>query len=207
MLYFLPGTLTPIIIGLVVMILVNKEVTVSGLEKTTSLENSTATRTTFRSNPEKGLSPEAVQIMLKDKGLFDSRRNSSGHGFSHRLEVQSEGLIIYDHASGLRWQQSGSRDTMSYESTKAYISKLNREHFAGYNDWRLPTLEEAVSLMRPTKENGDLHIDPVFDPGQTRVWTSDFRKDAMAWVVRFDSGYCDYTYTDNNIKYYVRALR
>ncbi len=207
LLYLLPGILIPIIIGLAVITRINKEVILSGLEITTNPEDLTVIKTTLRYKPEKGLSPETVQTMLKNQGLFDSRKNSSGPGFSHRFEVRNGGMVVYDHASGLMWQQSGSRDDMNYERTKNYISGLNHEQFAGYNDWRLPTLEEAMSLMEPTKKNGNLHIDPLFDPCQVRIWTSDFRKGPMAWVVRFDSGYCDYAYTDNNIKYSVRALR
>lgn len=203
-LYFLPGFFIPVIIGLVIMI---QEVAVSGSVKTSGLENSTITKTIFRGKPEMGLSPEAVQTMLKDKGLFDSRKNSSSPGFPSRFELQNGGIVVYDHASGLMWHQSGSRDDMNYENTRNYISRLNHEQFAGYNDWRLPTLEEAMSLMEPAKKNGGLYIDQVFDPRQMRIWTSDFRKDSMAWVVRFDSGYCDYTYTDNNIKYHARAVR
>jgi len=96
---------------------------------------------------------------------------------------------------------------MNYERAKNYISELNHEQFAGYNDWRLPTLEEAMSLMEPTQKNSNLHIDQIFDPCQVRIWTSDFRRDSMSWVVRFDAGYCDYVYNDSNNNYFVRAVR
>lgn len=207
LLYVLPGILTPIVIGLFIMTIVNKEASVSRLKMTVNPENSTIVRAKFRDKPEKGLSPETVQIMLKDKGLFDSRKDSSSPGFSHEFEVQNGGMIVYDHASGLMWQQSGSQGDMNYEKAKDSISKLNQEQFVGYNDWRLPTLEEAMSLMEPAIKNGGLYIDPVFDPCQVRIWTSDFRKDSMVWVVRFDSGYCDYAYNDGNINYSVRAVR
>lgn len=205
--YLLPGILIPIIIGLVVMIIVYNKMIVFRLKRTANPENSTIMKTTFRNKPEKGLSPETVQIMLKDKGLFDSRKNSSVPGFSHEFQVQNGGTVVYDHASGLLWQQSGSHEDMNYEETKNYISRLNHEQFAGYHDWRLPTLEEAMSLMEPTKKNGDLHIDQIFDPCQVRIWTSDFRRDSMSWIVRFDFGYCDYVYNDGNINYSVRAVR
>lgn len=116
-------------------------------------------------------------------------------------------VAVYDHISGLIWQQAGSLREMNYRDAKNYISAMNKERFAGYHDWRLPTLEEAISLVEPAKKDGGLHINPVFDPCQKRVWTSDFRKDGMVWVVWFDSGFSDYAYTDNNISHYVRAVR
>lgn len=128
-------------------------------------------------------------------------------GFSHHYEIQKDGKIVYDHASGLMWQRAGSQHEMNYRDAQDFVAALNKGRFAGYHDWRLPTLEEAVSFVESEKKNGDLHIDPVFDPCQKRVWTSDLRKGGMAWTVWFDSGFCDYAYVDNNIRHYVRAVR
>ena len=190
----LPMVFVPLIAGLVVITIVNKAACVSRLEKTANHENSTIVKTTLRDKTEKGLPPETVQIMLRNKAIFDSRRNPSAPGISHKYETQSGGTVVYDHPSGLRWQQSGSQSDMNYERAKNYVSELNHEQFAGYNDWRLPTLEEAMSLVESTQKNSDLHIDQIFDPCQMRIWTSDFRRDSMSWVVRFDAGYCDYVY-------------
>jgi hypothetical protein len=30
---------------------------------------------------------------------------------------------------------------MIYKDAKDYIAELNNKHFAGYNDWRLPTVD------------------------------------------------------------------
>jgi hypothetical protein len=199
--------LIPLVAGLVIMTIVNKEAGVSRPEKAANHENSTIIKKTFRFKPEGRLSPETVQIMLRNKGIFDSRRNSFGTGFSHEYEAQNGGTVVYDRATGLMWQQSGSKNDMNYERAKNYISELNHEQFAGYTDWRLPTLEEAMSLMESTQKNCNLHIGTVFDPRQVRIWTSDFRRDSMSWVVRFDSGYCDYVYNDSNNNYSVRAVR
>lgn len=203
----LPMVLIPLVAGLVVITMVNKEAGVSRPEKAANHENSTIIKKTFRSKPEGGLSPETVQIMLKDNDLFDSRRNSVGAGISHKYEAQNGGMVVCNFATGLTWQQSGSQSDMNYERVNNYISRLNHEQFAGYNDWRLPTLEEAMSLMEPPQKNNNLHIDQIFNPCQVRIWTSDFRRDSMSWVVRFDAGYCDYVYNDSNNNYSVRAVR
>ena len=204
---FVPGVLFPITIGWGAISIVHNKAAVSESKRTAHLVYASATGTVLHDTPEKVLSPEVVQSMIRKKGLFDSRRNASGHGVSHQYELQKDGKVVCDHSSGLLWQRAGSQNDVNYRDAKNYISALNKDRFCGYNDWRLPILEEAISLMVPAKKDGALHIDPVFDPFQKRVWTSDFRKDGMAWTVWFDSGFCDYAYTDNNIKHFVRAVR
>jgi hypothetical protein len=79
---------------------------------------------------------------------------------------------------------------MTYADAENYIRELNKKGVAGYNDWRLPTLEEAMSLMEPSEKHGDLYIDPVFDKTQRWIWTADKLRAGVAWVVSFGSGYC-----------------
>lgn len=145
----------------------------------------------FRSTPREDLSVEEVQIMLAQKGFFDSGWNASGRGFDNQYEVQQDGQVVFDRASGLAWQKSGSPNYMTYADAQKYIAQLNREKFAGFSDWRLPTLEEAMTLMEREKKNADLYIDPVFDQTQSWIWTADKPAGAsLAWVVDFYVGNC-----------------
>lgn len=116
------------------------EPTIETLEKTA----------VFRSEPTK-LSRIEIQTVLVDKDLYDYRLNSEGSGFKNDYEVLGNGKVVLDHASGLMWQQSGSDKQIYYIEVQSYIEVLNRQRFAGYTDWRLPTLEEAISLMEPKK--------------------------------------------------------
>jgi serine/threonine-protein kinase len=87
------------------------------------------------------------------------------------------------------WQQSGSPDFMTFSDAEDYVRDANEKRFAGHDDWRLPTLEEAMSLMAP-KQNHELCIAPLFDRTQRWIWTIDKSGAEAAWVVAFDGGYC-----------------
>lgn len=150
---------------------------------------------------------EEVEKSIKKFGFFDKARHSGGMGCSHIYELRCQGnhRIVVDHATGLMWQQSGSADSMTYADAAAYIHDLNRKHFAGYDDWRLPTLEEAMSLMEPKMKGGGLCINPVFDNSQRSIWTADKVSASAAWVTIFTFGYCYTIYVDDNR--YIRAVR
>ncbi len=121
------------------------------------------------------------------------------------LETFGNDKVIFDKETGLTWQQSGSEELMEYDKAKMYISRLNRDKFAEHNDWRLPTLKEAITLLEEEISDG-LYINPIFDKEQKYVWTSDNDSDSLAWVVLFPSGECFYDLILHSA-YYVRAVR
>ena len=161
----------------------------------------------LRTKPIDGLSVEAVNEMLREQDFFDIQRNWHGQSLLHQYEevVRQGQKVVIDHTTGLTWQRSGS-DQRPFERGKEYIQSLNDQNFAGYNDWRLPTLEEAMSLMEPRKNDKGLFIDPVFDEKQNWIWTADKETASRAWFVSFFSGYC-YVSGIDVIFYFVRAVR
>ncbi|ODS32555.1 MAG: hypothetical protein SCARUB_02306 [Candidatus Scalindua rubra] len=122
------------------------------------------------------------------------------------LKTINGNKVVIDHATGLMWHQSGSTYGMNWEKAKRWVRLLNIKGYAGYYDWRLPTVEEAALLLELSKENGRF-IDPIFDKTQGWIWTGDsYRLDSAAWCVNFFSGFVDwdiYYY----IFYYVRPVR
>jgi hypothetical protein len=115
--------------------------------------------------------------------------------------------VVIDRTTGLMWQQSASSQQMVYNLAMEWINNLNKRGFAGFNDWRLPTLEEAMTLMERSPNSEGFYIDPIFNSKQRLwMWTAD-RKDAdLAWYVNFNYGYSQLNRTKfgNN---YIRAVR
>jgi hypothetical protein len=161
----------------------------------------------LRVEPKDKLAEEEVKRMLAEKNFYDRDWHSSGKGIAHQYEkVERNGeKLVVDHATGLTWQQAGSADARTYEQAELYVRDLNKNRFAGYDDWRLPTLEEGMSLMESTKKNGDLYIAPEFDKTQGWIWTADKPGPGRAWVVSFYTGYC--ARVDVGFNFHVRAVR
>ena len=160
----------------------------------------------LRPMPVQRLESRRVDAMLEKFDFFDLMLHNKGRGLFHRYELRKkDGVnVVNDYSTGLIWQQSGSTESITYASAEKYIRDLNHGRFAGCNDWRLPTLEEAMSLMEP-QERGELYLDVVFDRKQDIIWTADKASANAAWVVGFIYGYCYNLHVDDGR--FVRAVR
>lgn len=125
---------------------------------------------------------------------------------SHTVPQAAEGLVVVYYGYDLMWQQSGSPGSMKWEKAQDYIDQINEESYAGYSDWRLPTIEELVLLLEPERQSHNLYIDPEFDNTQTSCWTATPGSDSsQVWVVNFydDSA----NLAEATDFHYVRAVR
>lgn len=153
----------------------------------------------LRSNP-RILSEKDVLTLLRENDLFcgapawnTNFHNLEGKGVKHRYEPQSinSDRVVLDYTTGLMWHQSGSK-YLTYKDAKEWLQELNEEGYAGFWDWRLPTIEECVSLMERVKDTNQLFINPIFSPMQNELWTVDtlpegplWGRDEFAYVVFF----------------------
>ena len=128
-----------------------------------------------------------VSIREKDKWGF---AGCSSIKHDYNLKAIKGDVVVVDNATGLMWHQSGSDDEMEWDEAKEWVEDLNSEEgYAGYQDWRLPTVDEAVSLLESSEKNGDLYIDPVFSKKQRWIWTGDSKAGSeAAWYVNFGHG-------------------
>jgi len=136
------------------------------------------------------------------------RNGISGYStITHSYEMKSidgDGVVI-DHFTGLMWHQSGSRKYMKYKRSMKWLEDLNKKGHGGYNDWRLPTVEEAASLLESSKREG-MYIDPIFSNKQKWIMTGDTNGLECEWIVNYLLGSISWEYCISDVNY-VRPVR
>jgi serine/threonine protein kinase len=112
--------------------------------------------------------------------------------------------IVQDKATGLIWQQSGSAFPLTWSQARAYVANLNEQQFSGRSGWRMPTIEELRTLLRPPSRGEDLCLAPVFDPTQRRLWSCDRRSYTAAYYVDCEMGFVGWQ--DFSAPFFVRGV-
>ena len=131
---------------------------------------------------------EEVPGLIKKYGFFDSKHNPEGR-FSNYLVDNGDGLTVTDKVTGIMWQRQGC-DITSIRRIQAYIQDSNKNGLAGFSDWRLPTLEEAMSLMQPTPTAKEQYIHPCFSHHQPFIFVAQQRNPGGYWFVDYKQATC-----------------
>lgn len=132
-----------------------------------------------------------------------------------------EWAMVRDNNTGLVWEvktdDGGFRDKDRiyswHEAHNKYIERLNRERFGGYSDWRLPAIDELISIVDYGNDGSDdLAINTRFFPYaknkyETVYWSSVGHRDYTyrAFQVSFAMGDTGHMY--KKYDYSVRAVR
>ena len=114
-------------------------------------------------------------------------------------------LVAYQPATGLLWQRGGSEWGLPLAEAREHVADLNAARFAGFGDWRLPTVDEVCTLLAPPPE-GDGHcVPPVLDPATDPLWTADRKSFTAGWFVSASMGFVGWQ--DDTCRFHVRAVR
>ena len=116
--------------------------------------------------------------------------------------IHDDGTVT-DTKTGLMWKQQHESQQLNWDDAIQHASKSN---FAGYNDWRLPTIQELKSLIN---EKYTPTINPTAFPNTPEYlfWSSppDTLNIGYAWVVATDGGSSSLSSKRNNG--FVRLVR
>lgn len=132
------------------------------------------------------LQEEEVGALLKKWNFFDREQHPTGR-FSNCLVDSGNDQTVIDLKTDLMWQRGGL-DINSIRQMRREIEKVNKEGFAGYNDWRMPSVEEAMSLMESEVNEKTLYLHPCFSNNQPFIFVEARRKPGGYWFVDYKQG-------------------
>ncbi|XCN72416.1 MAG: DUF1566 domain-containing protein [Candidatus Electrothrix aestuarii] len=134
----------------------------------------------------RAVTEEQVESLIRDGNFYDVRLNPQGN-FANALTDSGDELTVLDQGTGLLWQRAGI-DLCSIRTMKTRIEELNSAGFAGFHDWRMPSPEEAMSLMEPTANAKGMHLHPCFSKEQPFIFTNARRTPTGYWFVDYAQG-------------------
>lgn len=123
------------------------------------------------------------------RSLFDLNRLWQPKQYVNNDYHLADDHCIVDRATGLCWQRSGAPFPVTWRQAHAYIDELNRIRFADRDDWRMPTIDELVTLLTPLPIDDQLCIEPVFEPVFHSLWSADRKSFVAAYYASMDLGF------------------
>jgi hypothetical protein len=131
------------------------------------------------------LSEEQLERVIRQCNFSDRVQNPQGQ-FTNAL-AECDELTIIDEATGIMWQRFGL-DLCSIRQMTRDIAELNKEAFCGYHNWRLPTVEEAMSLVESTQNSKGLYLHHCFSKEQPFIFVAAKRSPTGYWFVDYKQG-------------------
>ena len=112
--------------------------------------------------------------------------------------------VVVDPGTRLMWQRKSSPEQLDWEGAQRYCDCLS---LAGYDDWRLPTRIELVSLVDYRRQEPSIDTDAFPDTPSTWYWSaSPVAGDSVeAWYLSFMDGNTHEAARD--VTYGVRCVR
>lgn len=132
------------------------------------------------------INDDEIAGVLKKWNFFEAELNPSG-SFANAFAAGDNPEVVIDRRTSLMWQRDGI-DIGSLRYVQKNIEELNRQKFAGFTDWRLPSMEEAMSLMEPLKNTKGVFLHPCFSKEQPFIFVAAQRKPGGCWFVDYKQG-------------------
>lgn len=136
---------------------------------------------------------------------------------TNRFKIKTNGTVL-DTQTGRLWKQcsegqsstgcTGSSVQYTRQQALEIAQSVNKTGFAGYKDWRVPTIKELASIMERQCIFPTINLSVFPNTPSDLFWTSEpyAKYTYRAWYSNFAYGYHSYTLNENS-RYNVRLVR
>jgi len=136
---------------------------------------------------------------LRSTAIYTGRRPRAFKGLTRLLQpvthIQNRlhrlKYGILDQATSLIWAGEISREQLSLEQAREVADSLNMDNSMNSPEhrWRLPTVDELVSLMQPRRSLEDFCMPSLWSlEERSWLWSADTQTRSKAWIADMEQG-------------------
>jgi serine/threonine-protein kinase len=111
---------------------------------------------------------------------------------------------IVDMATGLIWQRMDNGLPINHADADSYIESMNDLRKSDISAWRLPTVNELLTLVHDPRLPESSCLNDVWQQEKQWYWSCDRRSEKTSWYVNTRLGFTGWQ--ENNCRNHVRAV-
>ena len=148
-------------------------------------------------------SPSGTIFASENWAIWPMPNAARGLPHAQSFDAQSSGVVL-DRVTGLSWQQHPDAQQLTFADATQHCAALS---LAGFDDWRLPSRLELISILDTTRTQPSINVAAFPDTPSDWFWSSTpSASDAQsAWYLYFYFGYPKTDLVSN--RFSVRCVR
>ncbi|MET0792195.1 MAG: DUF1566 domain-containing protein [Polyangiaceae bacterium] len=149
------------------------------------------------------VTPPAPAFSAQNWAVWPMPNAVAGLPNAQSFDLQQSGVVL-DRVTGLMWQQSVDPQQLTFAAASQRCAALS---LAGFDDWRLPSRLELISILDTTRTQPAIDVTAFPDTPSDWFWTSTLSASdpRSAWYVYFYFGYPNTDLVSNQFS--VRCVR
>ena len=167
------------------------------------------TSTLAATDPGKAIVFSFITGETDEAGLLQVLNGIGVRGVKQSRFIVNDDGTVFDSKTGLMWMRETGNDgiVLGFEGV---LANCNTLIFAGYEDWRLPSRNEMISLLAAFLEDS-AGYSAAFPDSEAVYWTSSscpgLTDSDYAWQISFETGTASITIGDYSNENVFRAVR
>lgn len=150
-----------------------------------------------------------MEDILKIAENMNEKDNDFINFISEKYNIFLDNKVWKDPDTGLIWQVQIENKTYGWYETQQYVDKLNKTRYGGYNQWKIPTIDELKTILTKDSLKNKYSItkktyvkEPLLNSMTMEYqffWSSTINENNLteAYDVYFYDGTYDISSTDN----------